>query len=109
MWSIDNESRDYELQGKDFVKKIVFGSFFIVLFSFAFHQLTTKQSMLFSSAQVWTSSQYSVLWCISVLISEYSSLDGARLCTCGGDGIIRLLDLHTRCELVLRKTPENFR
>lgn len=107
VWSIENESRDYELQGKDFAKNLV-SSINIYHASFStFCQLTT-QCMLFSSAQVWTS-QCTILMSFNDMYNLYSSLDGSRLCTCGGDGIIRLLDLHTKCEIMLRKTQDNFR
>ena len=54
VWSIENESRDYELQGKDFAKKLLSPINMYHAFFSTFCQLTT-QSMLFSSAQVWTS------------------------------------------------------
>lgn len=36
------------------------------------------------------------------------SPDGRRLLTCGGEGIIRILDPASKCELISKKAPEVF-
>ena len=33
---------------------------------------------------------------------------GERLCTCGGDRVVRVLDLASHSELISRKTPDTF-
>ena len=35
--------------------------------------------------------------------------DGTRLCTCGADGIIRLLDLASKSEIVSRESSDVFK
>ena len=36
------------------------------------------------------------------------STDGSRLCTCGGDSVVRMLDLASQCEILFKKSPEVF-
>ena len=32
--------------------------------------------------------------------------DGSRLCTCGGDGIVRVLDPTSKLEIISKRAPE---
>lgn len=41
------------------------------------------------------------LYCSNTL-----SIDGKRLCTCGGDSIIRVIDPASKIEIISKKAPE---
>lgn len=45
--------------------------------------------------------------CISYC-SWSPSTDGTQLCTCGGDGIVRILDPSSRLEVISKQAPEVF-
>ena len=57
--------------------------------------------------------QYSsvpVSYLLLVITSESQTIsvctDGNRLCTCGGDGIVRVLDPSSKLEVISKRAPE---
>ena len=45
---------------------------------------------------------------LCLILSSPPSTDGSKLCTCGGDGIVRVVDPSDRLELVSKRAPDVF-
>ena len=65
-------------------------------------QLTMMESVLCDSVQVW----FYVNSIKQVALLRLCLSDGSRLCICGGDRIVRVLDPSAKLEIISKTAPE---
>ena len=100
MWNIGDEEREFELQG---MCVCVVSSYGCVQKCLLHTQLIMMACLHYSSIQV--CSVYSITLVHNIIC--YSSIsDGTRLCTCGGDGIVRVIDPTAKTEIISKRAPE---
>lgn len=74
-------------------------------------QLEIVHVLLFFNSPQWWSVCSTVQSWLVVITSESQKIfsmgtDGNRLCTCGGDGIVRVLDPSSKLEVISKRAPE---
>ena len=89
MWSIADEDREFELQGGR-VYFICFVSTVIVGHNDGVNALRFSPGSFYMLSYV----------------IDHTTSDGSRLCTCGGDRILRVIDPTAKMEIISKTAPE---
>ena len=97
VWSIADEEREYELQGNCSSNMVVSLVWFCV--SYIAHN-DGVTALRFSPGLF-----IGVLHLFGIVLLAPTS-DGSRLCTCGGDGIVRVVDPTAKVEVISKRAPE---